>query len=58
MDLSEKLLLTTDARLGEIAQAVGFADVEYFSRTFKRFHGISPAAWRKLEHDDKKQNAL
>lgn len=49
MDLSEKLLLTTDARLGEIAQAVGFADVEYFSRTFKRFHGISPAAWRKLD---------
>ena len=51
MDLSEKLLLTTDARLGEIAQAVGFADVEYFSRTFKRFHGVSPAAWRKLDRN-------
>ena len=47
MELSEKLLITTDEPLREIAAAVGFSDVEYFSRTFKKHHGISPAAWRK-----------
>ena len=46
MQLAEKLLITTDSPLREISQNSGFADVEYFSRTFKKFHGISPALWR------------
>ncbi len=49
MQLSERLLIMTKAPLREIAALSGFADVEYFSRTFKKFHGISPAAWRELE---------
>ncbi len=49
MQLSEKLLITTDMPLREVASLAGFADVEYFSRTFKKFHGISPAAWRRNE---------
>ena len=47
MELSEKLLLTTDKPLREVASAAGFSDVEYFSRTFKKHHGESPAAWRR-----------
>lgn len=47
MDLAEKLLLTTDKPLREIASSTGFSDVEYFSRTFKKHHGDSPAAWRR-----------
>ncbi|MBQ8879529.1 MAG: PocR ligand-binding domain-containing protein [Clostridia bacterium] len=47
MELSERLMLDTDLPQREIAAKTGFADVEYFSRTFKRYHGISPAAWRK-----------
>ena len=47
MQLAEKLLISTDEPLREVAQASGFADVEYFSRTFKKHHGVSPAAWRK-----------
>ena len=47
MDLAEKILLATDEPLREVASRVGFSDVEYFSRTFKRYHGVSPAAWRK-----------
>ncbi len=46
MQLSEKLLISTDMPLRKIADLSGFADVEYFSRTFKKFHGISPASWR------------
>jgi len=47
MEQAEKILLATDEPLREVAVRVGYSDVEYFSRTFKRFHGISPAAWRK-----------
>ena len=47
MEFAEKLLLTTDEPLREIATMSGFADVEYFSRTFKKHYGASPASWRK-----------
>ena len=47
MELAEKILLATDEPLREVSSRVGFSDVEYFSRTFKRYHGTSPAAWRK-----------
>ena len=52
MDLSERLLLTTDKPLREIATLVGFSDVEYFSRTFKKFHKKSPAAWRRMKGEE------
>ena len=50
MELAEKLLLTTNEPLREIAAMSGFSDVEYFSRTFKKFCGTSPAAWRKAQN--------
>ncbi|MBR2971587.1 MAG: PocR ligand-binding domain-containing protein [Clostridia bacterium] len=49
MEHSERLMLSTDKPLREIATLSGFADVEYFSRTFKKHHGISPALWRKIK---------
>ena len=47
MELAQRLLLTTDAPLNQIASSVGFSDVEYFSRAFKKHHGESPARWRR-----------
>ena len=55
MELAERLLLTTDEPLREVAGLSGFSDVEYFSRTFKRFYGTSPAAWRKEEKNRRKE---
>ena len=52
MELARQLLLTTDAPLRQIASSVGFADVEYFSRTFKKHHGESPARWRRQKRAD------
>ncbi len=54
MELAEKLLLTTDELLREVAGLSGFSDVEYFSRTFKKFYGTSPAAWRKAKWEERK----
>ena len=56
MNLSEKLLLTTDKPLRDIAALTGFSDVEYFSRTFKKYHAISPAAWRRENRKDTNEN--
>ena len=47
MELAQQLLLTTDMPLNQIASSSGFSDVEYFSRAFKKYHGESPARWRR-----------
>jgi AraC family transcriptional activator of pobA len=41
-----RLLRFTDAGVGEVAHAVGFADPLYFSRAFKRHAGAAPMAYR------------
>ncbi len=44
-----KLLIETDASLREIAAQVGYPDVYYFSRIFKKQTGLSPARYQKKE---------
>ncbi len=41
------LLLKTDVPLKEIARQLGYSDVFYFGRQFKRQTGVSPAAFRR-----------
>ncbi len=41
------LLLKTDTPLKEIARQLGYNDVFYFGRQFKRQMGVSPAAFRR-----------
>ena len=43
---SEKLLLTTDLPISNIAHICGFADSNYFSIAFKKYFGLSPAKFR------------
>lgn len=40
------LLNTSALSIQEIAEQVGFLDVNYFARTFKKYHGISPKKYR------------
>ena len=44
---ARRLLIESDARVGEIAVQVGFADILYFSRRFHLTTGLSPSAYRK-----------
>ncbi|RWN43469.1 MAG: AraC family transcriptional regulator [Mesorhizobium sp.] len=46
---AQSLLVQSDQKLAEIAEACGFCDVYHFGREFKRSVGISPAAWRRSE---------
>ena len=43
---AEKLLLTTDLPIGNIAILCGFADTNYFSTAFKKKNGFSPMEFR------------
>ncbi|MDN4599015.1 AraC family transcriptional regulator [Leifsonia virtsii] len=44
---AERLLLTTDATVAEIAHAVGYTDVTAFIRAWKAATGTTPARWRR-----------
>ena len=44
---SLKLLSGTNLSMPEIAERCGFADANYFTRTFKKIHGTTPNEYRK-----------
>ncbi|MEW6255472.1 MAG: AraC family transcriptional regulator [Pseudomonadota bacterium] len=43
----EEMLAAGDLPLTQIAVEAGFADQAHFTRVFRRFHGLTPAAWRR-----------
>lgn len=47
MSQARALLGDTDLPVAEVATRVGMADPGYFSRQFRRTHGLSPRAWRR-----------
>jgi len=53
MAQARTLLKTTSASVRQIAEASGYNDPGYFTRQFRKFHDISPQAWRQqLSHSD------
>ena len=48
--MEARQLLTSDHRVKETAQQVGFRNATHFSRAFKREHGINPAAFAGQEN--------
>jgi len=49
MAAARRLLDTSSLAVGEIASTVGYTDAFYFSRHFRKIHGVSPSAYRE-EH--------
>lgn len=47
IDKAKILLLTTDLKIYEIAEQVGFEDVNYFSSRFKQYVGNTPRQYQK-----------
>ncbi len=45
-EVGRQLLCDTRLPIHEIASAIGYADPSVFTRAFKRWSGITPAAWR------------
>ena len=46
LDRASELLNSTDLPVIEVAQQVGFADSNYFARSFRKHYGTSPTAYR------------
>ncbi len=55
MAAARSLLLETDERVEEIAAKVGYQCMVHFFRQFRRHHGTTPQAWRKLQLTQHKQ---
>lgn len=49
VDKAEKMLKKTHLPVTEIAFCCGFGDANYFSRTFKKFKGVTPQSIRNLK---------
>lgn len=47
IDRAKDLLRQSGASLAEVASQCGFADQAHFTRTFSRYLGVSPGAWRR-----------
>lgn len=45
--LAQALLTSTDLGIGEIGERIGYPDRSLFARFFRRYAGMSPAAWRE-----------
>ncbi|MFC4304338.1 helix-turn-helix domain-containing protein [Cohnella boryungensis] len=55
---SKQFLLKSEARVQEIANSVGYADVYYFSRLFKKHTGHSPLQFREDNRQRVQHNPL
>ena len=51
MKKAKLLLLTTDLKIYEIAEQVGFEDMNYFSQRFKQVVGLTPRQFKKGEEN-------
>ena len=51
MNEAARLLRSTFMSVGEISAAVGYSDMLYFSRCFRKYSGMSPTEYRKSGFD-------
>ena len=53
MEAACNLLETTDMEIAEIVSAVGYSDVPYFYKLFKKVNGCTPMKYRQKPQDEK-----
>lgn len=51
MKKAAKLLMYTDIKVADVAEAVGFSDQCYFAKSFGRYFGKSPSCYREEMHE-------
>jgi len=49
MEAAARLLRETEAPVTEVALRCGFSSTQYFANVFRRYHGVSPRAFRERE---------
>jgi two-component system, response regulator YesN len=53
LDASKSLLRSTERTIQDIAEEVGYLNVNSFIRFFKRYEGITPGEYRKMAADER-----
>ncbi len=48
MQMATRLLADGYTPIHEVAEACGFSNIEYFSKTFKKYYGLPPKEWRHM----------
>lgn len=56
MEMAGRLFQRTNYNVTEVAQRVGFFDVSYFSKCFKKYFGVSPKPVSECEQQLSKDN--
>jgi two-component system, response regulator YesN len=49
---AKELILSTNMRMQEIAFSVGYVEISYFYRMFRKQYGVSPASLREMKGVD------
>ncbi|MBS4210632.1 response regulator [Bacillus sp. FJAT-50079] len=52
MEEASRLLVHTSLRISEIADRLGYADLAYFSNSFKKVMGVTPSQYRKNDYNE------
>lgn len=52
LEQAQKLMLSTDKSLAEIALECGYADQSHLSRCFRSIVGVTPKHWRRMRRED------
>jgi two-component system response regulator YesN len=52
IEKAKQLLLTTNMKVFEVSNAVGFSHAKYFGHVFKEVVGQTPASYQKYEKTD------
>jgi AraC-like DNA-binding protein len=56
MKSATRMITQSDCTLTEIAHGLGYSDQAHFTRAFRRWTGVSPAAFRRLKAQAKSDN--
>lgn len=54
MKKAAQLFTYTDLKVAEVAEAVGFTDQSYFTKSFGRYFGKSPSRYKEEQHGENK----
>jgi transcriptional regulator GlxA family with amidase domain len=51
IERAKQILMTSDRRMSEIAATLGFCDQSHFSRSFRRYAGVTPRQFARIHSE-------